>query len=313
MKFRLFLLFILGMVIVFLLYKRDQKPPDHSLETTLMAIDTNLVSLISIRHRSHDGRDLLIKRVEEDWIATIGNLSFKARKSIADSLLLPLTAINSLQLVPISKDRHTTLGFTDRHKIEVNLTTVDGQMESFILGKSVPAADTIPDQTYFKLGGQDQVYLVEGLLRPFFDRHFSTYRSKDFLSFEPEQIMEIGLSAGPEDILVFQKDSTGWHRQDGNQIDGEEINSWLETVSKTKGELFFDSFDQFHSSEDLVYALHLQQANTEEPLRVFVYRDSTAQRPFIFHSSQYPENDFVSDSANLYRNLIEPVLQMDTQ
>ncbi|MBR9922908.1 MAG: hypothetical protein GYB31_18940 [Bacteroidetes bacterium] len=292
-----FLLFLLlaGLAGGFWWYNYSEKA-NKPLQTLLVELEREKVDAVEIQ--LPEKAAFLLKKTADTWVGTQGNASFRVKEEVVDSLLIPISNIQTERM----------LG--DEEKADVKTKPI--KVAYFQKGALLEAFELrrIRDEkgwyTLFRFSDRPELYKLSADIWPFFDQPVKEYRYFEFVDLKPESVLELGLSPQPQAVFSLQKDSTGWHSKD---IPAAWIPAWLERLQGLQGEEHADYFDPVAGSGLLSFSVDLRLEGEEEPLRIFVYRDTLGASEFILHCSQYPDHFFQSDSSGLYQLIVPEIFR----
>lgn len=267
----------------------DAHNADTPFQVDLVTLDQDTIDAIEIRHKL-SADTLLIKREGTQWVGTLGTNSFFVRKELVDSLLTPIKQISSKGLF----EPPASISMA-KQSIDLRFFSSGQELVAFSLSE-FPA-----EHTLLQFKGKSEVFEVDEHIWPYYDRPISNYRVDDFIEFSSTEVTALGFSFEPNTIFTLRKDSLGWT---GLETESDWVGSWLKGIENLDGKAFADQFDPIASSGLLYCSIDLRFDESETPLQIFIYRDTSGVSDFVLNSSQYPTHFFWSDSTGLFQQLV---------
>lgn len=294
MKKRTLLLLLLLAIAIFAAVRWVGVPSSSLFQTNLIWIDTATVTAVSILPANDPQGEFFLKREGKTWIASQGNRSVKALYSAVSDLLKQLSRLDSHQLVSAEKKKWEDYGVGQGQGIRVRIYENGALLEDFVVGRREIGLEDSLAYSFVRLWADDEVFSVPGDLSQIWTG-FDKYRSMALLDLDPSKIREIQWEpAGADTFLIFTDSLWGF----------------LSGVSKLQGRSFADAFDPVSMSGALQGRLIFSGSEWDSPVEVRFYYDSLWEKPFIFYSTQNPDNYFFSDSADIYARLVQPVYSL---
>ncbi len=286
------------------------------LETGLIRADSARINRILIGAPGQP--ELSFERSESGWFATQEGRSAPVAQAVMDTLLASLMQIRMVRIVKTTQP--DTLGLAAVGDVRVHIFEKNQPADLFRLGKEV--MENGAPATYLALPGHEGIYLVKGHLRSVFSRKMAEFRLNTALQFSPQQIKAIRvLDKNAGDQLWLKNDSlqTWLHADTLLNCPDNLAMAWLRQLLRLNGRPFADAFDESRAADQQVAEIVLLDGNTAvEPLtlRIFyivppelpedlsqIRSRRAALSPWVFHSSQNPDNYFALEDSALAKLL----------
>ncbi len=167
-----------------------------------------------------DGSSVVLVRQDKSWRLT-APASAAADQDAATGVATALATLTADTLVEENNPNLHNFGL-DNPAVKADLLLKDGKTRTVLIGADAPAASG----TYAKLQNDAKVYTVSTTAKASFDKSFNDLRDKRLLTFDPEKLSRVGLTANNQSI-EFGKNAQGdWQivapkpmRADGQQVD----------------------------------------------------------------------------------------------
>jgi hypothetical protein len=278
---------------------------ESSFKAELIEVDTADVTSISIDPKG-EVEEFTLKREGNQWIVTNGAVSVQATSNPVNSLLDNLTLIRTNRIAAKSPDKWSEYEVAEGEGTRVKVYRQDELLEDFIIGRFSFDQQARSGTSYIRLAGQEEVYAVDGFQMLSFNQGMTAYRNRTLLKLKPEmKIAELDYHT-PDSTYRFYRQNEQWTRNGTAALDSAAVATYLNALRNLSGEHFADDFDELKAGDYALKSIVLRGDNIEEPLRIDAYRDTTRERPFVLHSSQYPEVFFESDTSGLYKRVFGP-------
>lgn len=286
------------------------------LDTGLIKADTAKINRILVDLPGQP--ELSLERSESGWFATQDGRTAAVPASVTDSMLGVLAQIRSLRIAKNTPAE--TSGLAAPAGIAVQIFEQDRPVDAFRLGRQVFEND-LP-ATYLGLPGHEGVYLVKGHLLAVFSKKMSDFRQQSALRFYPWEVATIQLMEKNGAERLWQKNDSLQCWVTGDTLFNcpeETAQAWLRQLLRLNGRPFADSFDESLADSYQVAQIILAPKTSKTPplvLRIFyaappeLPEDMSGIRskkigltPWVFHSSQNPDNYFALEDSTLAKVL----------
>lgn len=290
MKKRTLLYLLLAAAVIYFFPRLFKGPAGFLFQGSLIQIDTAAVTAVSILPAADPQGEFYLKREGNTWIASQGSRSVKALHQVVNQLLGLLRSLDAFQLASPDKKDWDRCGVGLRQGFRVRIYEKGALMGDFIVGKVEMGPDSLP-HTFIRLWDDEEVYSAPGDLSGIWPG-FDHFRSMALLDLDPAKVKELQWEpAGMDTAFVF----------------ADSLQAYLDGVKSLRASSFADDFDPISMSGSLLGRLIFSGSEWERPVEVRVYHDTLWEKPFIFYSTQNPDNYFSSDSAEIFPLLLAPV------
>lgn len=277
---------------------------DRSFKADLITIDTAKVTALSIFPKADDHQEVILKREENGWIATQGNMNTRATPGSVNALLGNLVQVKTKRIASKSEEKWTDYEVDEAGGTRIKIYAGNKLLEDFIVGKFDFNQANRSITSYIRLAGEPEVYAVDGFLSMSFNQGFDAYRDKSLLKFNPEDISYISFSNGDEAINI-NKTNGQWYYET-TALDSAQIAGYLTNISSVTGNEFADDFDPIQATGQLAKTLSLRGNNMAEPITVSAYRID-GEQPFVLVSNINEDGRFYSDSSGIYSRIFKDI------
>ncbi len=294
MKKRTLLYLLLAAVVIYFFPRLFKGPADYLFHDSLIRIDSAAVTAVSILPAADPQGEFYLKREGNTWIASQGARSVKAlRQAVNETLGLLLGCLDSYQLASPEKKDWDRYGVGPQQGFRVRIYEKGALLGDFIVGKVEMGPDSLP-HSFVRLWEDEEVYSAPGDLSGIWPG-FDHFRSMALLDLDPAKVKELQWEpAGMDTAFIF----------------ADSLQAYLEGVKSLLASTFADDFDPVSMSGSLLGRLIFSGSEWERPVEVRVYHDTLWEKPFIFYSTQNPDNYFSSDSSEIFPLLLAPVYSL---
>ena len=250
---------------------------------------------------SREGASIILKKELDIWHITPQRYLADAEK--AEDMLDAISKLTLTALVSESKD-YGRYDLTPDKKITVKAWTGDTLKRAFEVGK----AATSFRHTFVKVDGDHRVYHAQDNFRDKFDQTLGDLRDKAVLSFNKEEIREIGLTKGEESIVLSRgelpaatdadqdpevrsqappKTETVWKSADGKKAVESEVSGLLATLSGLRCDTYIDD----RKKEDITDPISTIQLKGAKEYTISIYDKTDKDEkkyPAISSENDYP-------------------------
>jgi hypothetical protein len=293
MKKRTLLYLLLAAAVIYFFPRLFKGPVDYLFQGSLIRIDTAAVTAISILPATDPQGEFYLKREGHTWIASQGARSVKALRTAVNEMLGLFRRLDAFQLASPDKKDWNRYGVGPQQGFRVRIYEKGALLEDFVVGSVAMGPDSLP-HTFVRLWDDEEVYSAPGDLSGIWPG-FDHFRSMALLDLDPAKVKELQWEpAGMDTAFVFN----------------DSLQAYLEGVKLLLASSFAEDFDPVSMSGSLLGRLIFSGSEWERPVEVRVYHDTLWEKPFIFYSTQNPDNYFSCDSAEIFPLLLAPVYSL---
>lgn len=183
----------------------------------------------SIRWGVGDSVKVVLLRRDGDWWVVRSGQRFPADPARVQSLLDDFSIVKGVAWAKGDEERYDLADSTALW-VEVGLPT---PLKVFV-GKTGPTFE----QSFVRLNGKDEVYLVQGNWKPRFIQSPEAWRRRNLFDAKPSEVVAVRLG----DRLEMVHDSMGW-TVNGQPADSQKATLWLKRVLGLASFAYLDTLD----------------------------------------------------------------------
>ena len=274
----------------------------RSFKTDLIQIDTASVTTINLYPKSDEQKEITLSKENGIWVAMQGTVTTKANQSAVHSLLSNLQLIKTKRVAAKKPDKWKDYEVEETNGSRVKVYAGSQLLEDFIVGRFSFNQQTRSGLSFVRLTNADEVYAVDGFLSMTMSQGFNSYRIKDFLKLNKDNITGISLTNNDGSITTFNSLNGQWAK-DGVAVDSTSMTTYLTGIQSAFGGDFVDGLEERTLSSQLFKQLLITGNNMVEPISVNCYRDITKEQPYLMRSSQNKDAVFSSGEDGLFEKV----------
>ena len=301
MKNKTLLLIFLILLSVFLISQYAFERKTRSFKTALIQVDTAAITSIRLYPKSDNQKEILLKKENDFWVATQDNVTTEANAGAINALLRNLALIKTKRVAAKKAEKWSEYEMEEGKGSRVKVYKGDKLLEDFTVGRFNFNQQTRSGTSYVRLEEGDEVYAIDGFLSMTIGQGFESYRNKDFLNINKEQINKIAFSSNGI-ATSFLKEGDYWMK-DGIKMDSTLMSDYLSDIQSIVGTTFVDDFEETQNRQLLFNTLSLEGTGITTPIIIKAFRDTTRAEPYILQSSQNQNSYFASGEDGLYGRL----------
>lgn len=278
-----------------------------SFDADLITLDTMQVNSVVIKPKGSE-TEITLKREDDTWLVSNGQLSTEAVPSAVQSILGALTEIKAQRVVAKKSEKWADYEVDEGNGTRITVYRDEKVLEDFIVGRFSFNQQARSGTSYVRINGEDEVYAVDGFLTLTFSQGFDSYRNKTILKLDAgQEITALRFQYG-DTTHSLQKAGDQWQIDDGEPADSAAVVSYLSTLRNLSGVTFADDFDELQANNYRHRSITVTANNTMEPLTINCYLDTTrTEKPFVIRSSQRPDAFFASDTTGVYDRVFKEI------
>lgn len=285
-----------------------ENPLDFNLQTKLIQADTADITRIVILPRNKEDIELVLNRTEAGWIATQEVKNILASPNMIEELLKDLKEAKVIGVKKLDEDFKKI----NQRRVQVfNNQVMVGDLITYV-GR-IHSEMSSGWATYLSFADGQEVYEIDGKIGFSLVRPFETYYNKTIVNILPSKFQRLILEQKDTSFSI-QKSPNGYLLNDAIMVDSLETQQYFQTMVNAHNQLknsdFVFDFDEIEAADQLLKTLNIYTSNQPEPVKISLFYDSTAVKPFVIHSSLNKDGYFASDSIGLYRTIFEPFLEL---
>jgi len=274
----------------------------RSFKTDLIQIDTASVTTINLYPKSDEQKEITLSKENGIWVAMQGTVTTKANQSAVHSLLSNLQLIKTKRVAAKKPEKWKDYEVEEANGSRVKVFAGSQLLEDFMVGRFSFNQQTRSGLSFVRLTNADEVYAVDGFLSMTMSQGFNSYRIKDFLKLNKDDITGLSLTNNNGSVTTFNSLNGQWAK-DGVSVDSTSMATYLTGIQSAFGGDFVDGLEEGTLSSQLFKQLVITGNNMVEPISVNCYRDITKEQPYLLRSSQNKDAVFSSGEDELFEKV----------
>lgn len=272
---------LLVLVLAFVFFEPNQG--ESNFNSDIIHIDTAKITSISIFPKSTNHKEVKLYKEGRDWFVQLKNNK---------SALVPSTKINGyirelLNIKPRSVAAQSKSKWAE-YKVDTSATTVkvyEGKKNTLDLHIGKFAFQRPRTMlSYIRVGNDNNVYQVEGMLGMSFNQKWNYFRDNELLTGSFTDWDTLAYNYPGDSSFVLTKKNKKW-LMNGRPADSAGVYNFLRELRYTRGTDFVDDFDQSILMKPL-YTLNIIGKGTQ---RIEAYQNG---KQLLIHSNTNPQSYF---------------------
>ena len=257
----------------------EERKEEAELEESLLRLKEDD---IRFREISRAGFPVIkLERVGERWFLE-EPVQTPADQTTVSSLLSNLTTAKRARTFSNVDDRLEEYGLTEPG-VQIQVRTAD-QVRTLLFG----GKDFTGNELYVKLAEKPEVFVTAALILTSAQKEVIEWRDKSIVSFEQDQVVELRIVRGAEELTMAKKEDRWWLEGPINEpADGDTIRGLLSTLENGTAQVFVteraDELAQYGLDEPTV-AVQLRTKGDDDWIRLEV--GAQEEENFFARSSQ---------------------------
>lgn len=179
---------------------------------------------------------------QENWMVALNEGSYPADKGEVENIFKTVNNMQRESIVSTDPNKYPVFELDPVNGAEVKISRSDHTLLAhFFVGKNGP--DLI--STYIRIGGEKDVLLLSGMIKPAFDKELKDWRDKTILNLKVEDIVKID-TISPKKKVSLKKDAKGnWEMVEPEKakVKKDVIEGMVNTLATLKAYDFEDGAD----------------------------------------------------------------------
>ncbi|MEM9829778.1 MAG: DUF4340 domain-containing protein [Bacteroidota bacterium] len=287
------------------------KANQRNFRTNLVTMDTATVNRIVLNPKG--GEAVTFNEADSTWQVSQGGVTAEADQQAVQSLLGTLLQLEPKRLAARSEEKWNTFEVTDSLGSRVQAYSGDNLLADVYVGKfslqqmpQQPMQPGMPPQqqprpkatSYVRLGNESEVYAVDGFLTTSFDRQFNSWRDRNFLQLEKENISRISFQYPADSSFTLALTDSVW-TINGAPADSAQTAQYLNQLARLTSSDFADDFNA--QGQRPAFQTRIE-GNSMSPITIEGYENSGS---FVLRNSLKPKVLISSDSSGLYSRVFK--------
>ncbi len=287
------------------------KGNERNFRTDLVAMDTAAVNRIVLNPK--EGEAVTFTEENSAWQVSQGDKTAQADQQAVQSLLGTLLQLEPQRLAARSEEKWNTFEVTDSLGSQVQAYNGKNLLADVYVGKfslqqmpqqpmqpgMPPMQQQRPKATsYVRLADEAEVYAVDGFLTTSFNRQFNSWRDRNFLQLEKENISRISFQYPADSSFTLALTDSIWTIK-GTTADSAQTAQYLNQIARLTSSDFADDFNAQGQSPAFQARI---EGNNMSPVTIEGYENEGS---FVLRNSLKPDVLIRSDSSGLYSRVFK--------
>jgi hypothetical protein len=292
-----------------LIIRHDTHKKQGSFVRELVIADRNKITSIVIIPKGMTEDVITIEKKNDHWMAGTHGKMFNANMEQIDQIFRVITPMIPKQLVSRDKENWAEYEVTDMLGTRVKIYEGKRLIREFIFGKLDFQQQMVQGQprpilnTFVRLAGQDDVYLVDGFLGSAFPGILKQYRDQGVIRVRADEVEKISVTGNDFADYNITREGAVW-LFNGMPADSANMAFYINSFSDLRN----DAFVEAETEGWLNIPSHTMtiQRKTEVPVEIRAYPADTTYRYFIT-STQNPGAVFNGSHNDLFESIFYPI------
>lgn len=206
---RLFIVFMVLLVLVVVLFKRKEGYRERSFDRQLIQFETSDISKIALYPKMLNGAGFIIEKENDGWMLVQDDKSFDADNRQIERMLSTLKNLEAKSIVANSKERWENYEVSDSLASRVQLYEGNKMVADLYIGK-FQFSQPRNMFSYVRPGGSKETYKVEGFLSSTFNRKLNDLRDKTLIDDRMANWTRLSFDYPGDSSFVLAKSNTMW-------------------------------------------------------------------------------------------------------
>lgn len=272
---------LLVLVLAFVIFEPNQG--ESNFNSDIIHIDTAKITSISIYPKSTNHKEVKLYKEGRDWYVKLkDNKSASVPRNKIEGYFRELLSIKPQSIAAQNKSKWA------EYKVDTSATTVkvfEGNQNTLDLhiGKfTFQRPRTM--LSYIRVGNDNNVYQVEGMLSMSFNQNWNYFRDNEILNGSYTDWDTVAYNYPGDSSFVLEKKNKKW-LLNGKPADSLEVANFLRQLRYTRGTDFVDDFDQSILMKPL-YTVNIIGKGTQ---KIQAYQNG---KQLLIHSNTNPQSYF---------------------
>ena len=275
---------------------------DRSFKEELISVDTAKITQILLYPGVENREEVKLDRSQGSWTVTKGDKTFQATEYPVESILRTFAGLKTKRIAAKSPDRWVDYEVTDTSGTRVKAFQGKKTVVDLIVGRFSFNQQARTATSFVRLGGENEVYAVDGFLSMNFNQGFDAFRNKSLVDLNREDLTGLEYSDARGLSRIISKQPQGWMDSNGTPVDSTAMANYLNTLSTLNGTDFFDAFEGKEETP-ADRTLLLKGNNMLDPVELKCWVVTGEEKPFVIRSSANKEAFFASDSSGVFNRI----------
>ncbi len=262
---------------------------ERNIEEDLLTLDTAQVSAIHITPAVDNKAEIKLIRSGVDWKVQYRGRTAQVEMNQLNSALGSISEIHADRILTRKKEKWTDYN-VDTTGTHVTVILNQDTQKEFWVGKLSGSGNCI------RIEGEDDVYEVKEALERNFNKNFSAWRDKSFISVQPESVSKIAFQYPGDSSFVVVQSGGKWELEDV-KADSSKVQTYLNRLRSRNLSEFADDF------KPSAQASHILKLSNDSSLAITVQGWKMEDDKWVLASSLQDSVYFSSSDATMIREL----------
>lgn len=262
---------------------------ERNIEEDLLTLDTAQVSAIHITPAVDNKAEIRLIRSGVDWKVQYRGRTARVEMNQLNSALGSISEIHADRILTRKKEKWTDYN-VDTTGTHVTVILNQDTQKEFWVGKLSGSGNCI------RIEGEDDVYEVKEALERNFNKNFSAWRDKSFISVQPESVSKIAFQYPGDSSFVVVQSGGKWELEDV-KADSSKVQTYLNRLRSRNLSEFADDF------KPSAQASHILKLSNDSSLAITVQGWKMEDDKWVLASSLQDSVYFSSSDATMIREL----------
>ncbi len=262
---------------------------ERNIEEDLLTLDTAQVSAIHITPAVDNKAEIKLIRSGVDWKVQYRGRTARVEMNQLNSALGSISEIHADRILTRKKEKWTDYN-VDTTGTHVTVILNQDTQKEFWVGKLSGSGNCI------RIEGEDDVYEVKEALERNFNKNFSAWRDKSFISVQPESVSKIAFQYPGDSSFVVVQSGGKWELEDV-KADSSKVQTYLNRLRSRNLSEFADDF------KPSAQASHILKLSNDSSLAITVQGWKMEDDKWVLASSLQDSVYFSSSDATMIREL----------
>lgn len=294
-------IFLLGLYGISLLFTGKS---ESSFKADLIQVDTTQVNSIIITPKEKGKEEIILERANNNWQVSNGKVIANTVQNNVTALLSQLAQIKTTRVAAKNPEKWAEYEVEEDNAKRVKIYENGNLVEEFLLGRFSFNQQTRSGTSFIRVAGENEVYAVDGFLSMSISDDFNSYREKSILKIADSQIIT-SIEKYGQDTIVANLINGQWTYNNSLPLDSLTMETYIKGLKNLEATDFADDFNETLTQDLLKEKVIIKGNNLTTPITITAYQDTTQEKPYVLHSSQFPDGFYTSDSLGVYKKIFD--------
>jgi hypothetical protein len=308
---KILLVILVLLAAVFALIKiQESKQGERTFRSHIVDADTSNVTAIVIKQPKKN-KKLELYQSNGQWKVKQGTEEYAAYPSTLNRLLSTLDGLKTESVAAMSKDSWNDYEVTDSVATKVIVKTNNNETQEFLIGKFnfkqpknqqpmhyLRGSNRGTMQTYIRLAGENEVYIVEGYLKMIFRTNVDNYRDKTIIRSNKDAWTRLSYKYPGDSSFVLEKVNKKWMINGSTLADSNKVISYLNRIDHTVS----NNFINVQQPKNYPIKLEIEGEDMTKSIEIKAVKADTINNYFI-RSTMNPNALFADKQNTIFKKV----------